>query len=149
MSYRYQATKTFWENFYSLPSSQKESARLAWRIFKTRPIRSTPANAQDSSAFFPPAADGVCSGSGRRFASRVLPGGRHRHVIQHWNARHLQTIISVTGLRRFATPPGIAHSLPACRWKSESIPVIGKSPLAARSRPAFATQRRRAHRHRL
>lgn len=38
MSYRYQATKTFWENFYSLSSAQKESARQAWKIFKLNPF---------------------------------------------------------------------------------------------------------------
>jgi hypothetical protein len=38
MSYRYQATKTFWDNFYSLPSAQKESARRAWKIFKQDPF---------------------------------------------------------------------------------------------------------------
>ena len=38
MSYRYQATKAFWENFYSLPSAQKESARRAWKIFKQDPF---------------------------------------------------------------------------------------------------------------
>ena len=35
MKYRFIATETFGEGFYRLPSTQKESARLAWRIFKT------------------------------------------------------------------------------------------------------------------
>ena len=34
MSYRYQATETFWENFYDLTPAQKTSARNAWEIFK-------------------------------------------------------------------------------------------------------------------
>ena len=38
MSYRYQATKIFWENFYGLSSAQKESARQAWKIFKQDPF---------------------------------------------------------------------------------------------------------------
>ena len=38
MSYRYQATKTFWKNFYDLPASQKESARKVWQIFKQDPF---------------------------------------------------------------------------------------------------------------
>ena len=38
MSYRFHATERFWENFYKLPSPQKESARRAWRIFKESPF---------------------------------------------------------------------------------------------------------------
>ena len=38
MKYRFHATETFWENFYRLPASQKESARRAWRIFKENPF---------------------------------------------------------------------------------------------------------------
>ena len=38
MSYRYEATETFWENFYNLSSKQKESARRAWAIFKQDPF---------------------------------------------------------------------------------------------------------------
>lgn len=38
MNYRFTATETFWDNFYRLPSSQKESARRAWRIFKENPF---------------------------------------------------------------------------------------------------------------
>ena len=38
VSYRYQATETFWENFYNLSSEQKESARQAWKTFKRDPF---------------------------------------------------------------------------------------------------------------
>ncbi len=38
MKYRFDATETFWENFYKLPSAQKESARRAWCIFKENPF---------------------------------------------------------------------------------------------------------------
>ncbi len=38
MSYQFNATKTFWENFYALSPSQKESTRRAWEIFKTDPF---------------------------------------------------------------------------------------------------------------
>jgi len=38
MSYRYQATETFWDNFYDLPAAQKESARQAWQLFKLDPF---------------------------------------------------------------------------------------------------------------
>ena len=34
MKYRNRATETFWENFYRLSPSQKESARRAWEFFK-------------------------------------------------------------------------------------------------------------------
>jgi hypothetical protein len=36
--YRYGASETFWENFYALSPSQKESARNAWKIFKLNPF---------------------------------------------------------------------------------------------------------------
>ena len=38
MNYRYRATETFWENFYRLSPSQKESARQAWELFKQDPF---------------------------------------------------------------------------------------------------------------
>ena len=38
MKYRYRATETFWENFYQLSPSQKESARQAWELFKQDPF---------------------------------------------------------------------------------------------------------------
>ena len=38
MKYRYRATETFWENFYRLAPSQKESARQAWELFKQDPF---------------------------------------------------------------------------------------------------------------
>jgi mRNA-degrading endonuclease YafQ of YafQ-DinJ toxin-antitoxin module len=38
MKYRDRATETFWENFYRLAPSQKESAREAWEIFKQNPF---------------------------------------------------------------------------------------------------------------
>ena len=38
MKYHFTATETFWENFYRLPPSQKDSARRAWRIFKENPF---------------------------------------------------------------------------------------------------------------
>ena len=38
MKYRYRATETFWENFYRLSPSQKESARQAWELFKQDPF---------------------------------------------------------------------------------------------------------------
>jgi hypothetical protein len=38
MKFRYEATETFWENFYNLSSEQKESARRAWEIFKQDPF---------------------------------------------------------------------------------------------------------------
>lgn len=38
MNYRFIATETFWENFYRLPPSQKDSTRQAWRIFKENPF---------------------------------------------------------------------------------------------------------------
>ncbi len=36
--YRYVATETFWDNFYKLPSAQKESTRNTWEIFKQDPF---------------------------------------------------------------------------------------------------------------
>jgi hypothetical protein len=33
-----QATENFWENFYDLTPSQKESTRRAWKIFKQNPF---------------------------------------------------------------------------------------------------------------
>ena len=38
MKYRFKPTETFWESFYDLTSSQKESARRAWKIFKQNPF---------------------------------------------------------------------------------------------------------------
>jgi hypothetical protein len=38
MSYGYQATETFWHNFYALSPTQKESARKAWQLFKLDPF---------------------------------------------------------------------------------------------------------------
>jgi len=40
MKYRFKPTETFWESFYDLTSSQKESARRAWKIFKQNPFDS-------------------------------------------------------------------------------------------------------------
>ena len=34
----FRASETFWRNFYELSSSQKESARRAWEIFKQNPF---------------------------------------------------------------------------------------------------------------
>ncbi len=38
MKYRYKPTRRFWESFYALSSSQKESTRLAWKVFKANPF---------------------------------------------------------------------------------------------------------------
>jgi len=38
VTYRYAATEAFWEAFYKLPDSQKESVRAAWKIFKPDPF---------------------------------------------------------------------------------------------------------------
>jgi mRNA-degrading endonuclease YafQ of YafQ-DinJ toxin-antitoxin module len=38
MKYRFQPTQRFWESFYALPPSQKDSTRRAWRIFKENPF---------------------------------------------------------------------------------------------------------------
>lgn len=34
VKYKYRATEPFWESFYDLPNSQKESVRRTWKIFK-------------------------------------------------------------------------------------------------------------------
>jgi hypothetical protein len=41
MNYRYRATETFWENFYRLAPSQKESARRVWELSKQNPFDAT------------------------------------------------------------------------------------------------------------
>ena len=38
MSHRFKPTERFWESFYDLTASQKESTRRAWRIFKRNPF---------------------------------------------------------------------------------------------------------------
>lgn len=38
MNYRFKPTKRFWESFYDLTSSQKDSTRRAWKIFKQNPF---------------------------------------------------------------------------------------------------------------
>jgi hypothetical protein len=38
MKYRYRAVEPFWTQFYRLSSSQKNSARQAWKIFKENPF---------------------------------------------------------------------------------------------------------------
>jgi mRNA-degrading endonuclease YafQ of YafQ-DinJ toxin-antitoxin module len=38
MKYRFKPTQRFWEGFYALPSTQKESTRRAWKIFKENPF---------------------------------------------------------------------------------------------------------------
>ena len=38
MKYRFKPTQQFWESFYALSSSQKESTRRAWKIFKENPF---------------------------------------------------------------------------------------------------------------
>ena len=38
MKYRFKPTEAFWASFYSLTSSQKESTRGAWKIFKVNPF---------------------------------------------------------------------------------------------------------------
>jgi hypothetical protein len=38
MKYRFKPTENFWESFYDLSPSQKDSTRRAWRIFKTNPF---------------------------------------------------------------------------------------------------------------
>lgn len=38
MNHRHRATETFWEDFYRLSPSQKESARRAWEVFKQDPF---------------------------------------------------------------------------------------------------------------
>ncbi len=38
MNYRFKPTDQFWESFYDLTSSQKESMWRAWKIFKQNPF---------------------------------------------------------------------------------------------------------------
>ena len=38
MNYRFKPAQQFWESFSDLPSSQKESTRRAWKIFKQNPF---------------------------------------------------------------------------------------------------------------
>lgn len=38
MNYRFKPTQGFWESFYALSASQKESTRQAWKIFKENPF---------------------------------------------------------------------------------------------------------------
>jgi hypothetical protein len=38
MKYRFKPTENFWEGFYDLSPSQKDSTRRAWRIFKENPF---------------------------------------------------------------------------------------------------------------
>ena len=38
MNYRFKPTEQFWESFYDLTASQKESTRNAWKIFKQNPF---------------------------------------------------------------------------------------------------------------
>ena len=38
MKYRSKPTQAFWESFYALSSSQKDSTRRAWRVFKENPF---------------------------------------------------------------------------------------------------------------
>jgi Txe/YoeB family toxin of Txe-Axe toxin-antitoxin module len=38
MKYRFKATQRFWESFYALSPSQKESTRRAWKVFKANPF---------------------------------------------------------------------------------------------------------------
>ena len=38
MKYRFKPTENFWESFYDLSSSQKDSTRRAWKIFKENPF---------------------------------------------------------------------------------------------------------------
>ena len=40
MKYDYQASENFWKRFYRLSSTQKESVRLTWAIFKENPFDS-------------------------------------------------------------------------------------------------------------
>jgi hypothetical protein len=40
MKYRFKPTQRFWESFYALESSQKDSTRRAWKIFKENPFDS-------------------------------------------------------------------------------------------------------------
>ena len=38
MNYRFKPTQRFWESFYALSPSQKDSTRPAWKIFKENPF---------------------------------------------------------------------------------------------------------------
>jgi hypothetical protein len=38
MKYRFKPTGKFWESFYDLSSSQKDSTRRAWKIFQENPF---------------------------------------------------------------------------------------------------------------
>jgi mRNA-degrading endonuclease YafQ of YafQ-DinJ toxin-antitoxin module len=38
MKYRFKSTQRFWESFYALPPSQKDSTRRAWKIFQENPF---------------------------------------------------------------------------------------------------------------
>ena len=40
MNYRFKPTQQFWESFYALSASQKDSVRSAWKIFKVNPFDS-------------------------------------------------------------------------------------------------------------
>jgi hypothetical protein len=40
MKYRFKPAEQFWRSFYSLPSTQKESVRHVWEIFKLNPFDS-------------------------------------------------------------------------------------------------------------
>ena len=39
MKYRFKPTQRFWESFYALSPSQKESTRRAWKIFQENPLQ--------------------------------------------------------------------------------------------------------------
>jgi mRNA-degrading endonuclease YafQ of YafQ-DinJ toxin-antitoxin module len=38
MKYRFKPTRRFWESFYALSPSRKDSTRRAWSIFKENPF---------------------------------------------------------------------------------------------------------------
>ena len=38
MKYRFKPTQRFWESFYALSPSQKDSTRRAWKVFKENPF---------------------------------------------------------------------------------------------------------------
>jgi mRNA-degrading endonuclease YafQ of YafQ-DinJ toxin-antitoxin module len=38
MNYKFKPTNRFWESFYDLSSSQRDSTRRAWKIFKENPF---------------------------------------------------------------------------------------------------------------
>ncbi len=38
MKYRFRAAEAFWKSFYALPSSQKQSVRAAWTVFRENPF---------------------------------------------------------------------------------------------------------------